>query len=125
MARRQPSRRHRSSTRLARGRATDARSIGWRSVLLGAPLCYGVGVLAGDALTVSLLGTPPTVLLSGIVVLLACGLASVGLDGLIERLKRPEPRSIGSIGSPRTTIGVGAAVLLPAFLLGIGLATLT
>ena len=93
-------------------------------MLLGAPLCYGIGVLAGDALAVSLLGTPSAVLLSGVVVLMACGLVSLGLASLVDRLERSEPHSIESIGSPRTTIGIGAAVLLPAFLLGVGFATL-
>ena len=122
MVRHRSSKRRRSNTLSASGR-TDSRSIGWRSVLVAAPLVYGAGVLVGDLLAVAV-GAPLAVVGSGIGVVAACVLVSVGLSRLIDRLRRTEPRSLGSIASPQTSIRTGMGVLIPAFFLGFGLAVL-
>jgi hypothetical protein len=124
MTRRRSSSRRRSRTRSSGTRGTDERSIEWRLVLLTAPLTYGVGVLAGDLLAVTLLGVSTWTFVSDVGVLAACVLLSAGLGRLIKRYERSKPRSIGSISSPRTSIRTGAAVLVPAFLFGLGLAAL-
>ncbi|PSP41486.1 hypothetical protein BRC68_14695 [Halobacteriales archaeon QH_6_64_20] len=116
--------RRRSDARAVGNRRIGSRSVAWRSVLLIAPLVYGVGSLAGDLLAVSLFGAPAGVLVSGGVVLVACPLVSAGLARLFDRVERTEPRAIGSITPARTSITVGAVVLVPAFLFGLGLATL-
>jgi len=92
-------------------------------VLLAAPLVYGAGVLVGDLLAVAL-GASIAVLGSGVGVVAACVLVSLGLSRLIDRLRRTEPRSLGSIASPHTSRRIAMGVLLPAFFLGLGLAAL-
>lgn len=93
-------------------------------MLVAAPLVYGAGVFVGDLLLVMMLGAPLGVLVSAVGVLAACALASLGLGRLVDRLRDTEPRSLGSIASPRTPIRVGGTVLLAAFGFGLCLAVL-
>lgn len=123
MARHQSSKRRRSNT-LSSSSRTDSRSIRWRSVLVAAPLVYGAGVLVGDLVAVVVGEGSLAVLGSAVGVVAACVLVSIGLSRLIDRLRRTEPRSLGSIASPQASIRAGTGVLLAAFLLGLGLAAL-
>lgn len=124
MARYRSSRRRRSNSRTVTNRGAESRSLGWRAILLAAPLVYGIGVLAGDLVAVVVLDASFAVLGSGVGVGMACVLVSLGLSRLIDRLRRTEPRSIGSIASPRTSLRVGTSLLLIAFCFGFALAVL-
>jgi hypothetical protein len=120
MARRVRHRNRRSSGSLhSRGRT--GRTIGWRAVLTGAPLAYGGGTLAGDLLAVAL-GASTGIVISGTIVVLACVLASAGLDRVIDRWERPRSRSLSRSVSARTSMAIGATVLVPSVLFGFGLA---